>query len=415
MCPDLSWARAIVDHVPSGVLVNYENSSQKRRGTGSTDILRARRHVSNVPLTDINYFEGLRASISLGVADWIKLTTDSRYVHESFFFRPEPCNDREVYFTCLLLNISVPHCGDLVRGRSTNEGTRRWQMSANGSRECIHAHDRSPLCGFGIRRRPSGWHDGVGGGSLMTPLLILLFGIHPATAVGTDLLYAAATKTGRSVAHGWARSIHWPAVIRLASGSIPASILTLFVLWQLDLNGESSRSLVNLVLCFALLLTAASLLFRKAIMQRYRWRFEQLDPGTTARATVLVGTALGVLVSISSVGAGAVGVTALLLLYPQLPMTRIVGSDIAHAVPLTLVAGIGHWATGAIDWHLLGVLLVGSLPGIVLGSYCAHRVPEAALRLVLAATLILVAGNLASQELHSSSSIIAAFAPSAAH
>src|SRR6267154_4722522 len=117
MCPDLSWARAIVDHVPSGVLVNYENSSQKRRGTGSTDILRARRHVSNVPLTDINYFEGLRASISLGVADWIKLTTDSRYVHESFFFRPEPCNDREVYSTCLLLNISVPHCGDLVDQR----------------------------------------------------------------------------------------------------------------------------------------------------------------------------------------------------------------------------------------------------------------------------------------------------------
>jgi len=256
---------------------------------------------------------------------------------------------------------------------------------------------------------------GVGGGSLMTPLLILFFGIHPATAVGTDLLYAAATKTGGSVAHGWARSIHWPAVIRLASGSIPASILTLVVLWQLDLSGESSRSLVNLVLCFALILTATSLLFRKAIIARYRWRLEQLDPRSTTRATVLVGAALGVLVSISSVGAGAVGVTALLLLYPRLPMTRIVGSDIAHAVPLTLIAGIGHWATGAIDWHLLGVLLIGSLPGIVIGSYCAHRVPETALRLVLAATLILVAGNLASRELHSSFSTIAAFAPTTAH
>jgi len=256
---------------------------------------------------------------------------------------------------------------------------------------------------------------GVGGGSLMTPLLILLFGIHPATAVGTDLLYAAATKTGGSVAHGWARSIHWPAVIRLASGSIPASILTLLVLWQLNLSGESSRSLVNLVLCFALILTATSLLFRKAIIARYRRRLEQLDPASTTRATVLVGAALGVLVSISSVGAGAVGVTALLLLYPRLPMTRIVGSDIAHAVPLTLVAGIGHWATGAIDWHLLGVLLIGSLPGIVFGSYCAHRVPEPALRLVLAATLILVAGNLASRELHSSVSTLAAFAPTTAH
>ncbi len=152
------------------------------------------------------------------------------------------------------------------------------------------------------------------------------------------------------MAHGWARSIHWPAVIRLACGSIPASIVTLVVLLQLDLNGESSRRLVNLVLCFALLLTAASLVFRKAIMERYRRRLQQFDPGTTARATVLVGAALGVLVSISSVGAGAVGVTALLLLYPQLPMTRIVGSDIAHAVPFTLVAGLGHWATGAIDW-----------------------------------------------------------------
>jgi len=255
---------------------------------------------------------------------------------------------------------------------------------------------------------------GVGGGSLMTPLLILLFGIHPATAVGTDLLYAAATKTGGSVAHGLAKSIHWPAVIRLASGSIPASIVTLFVLWQLDLNGESSRSLVNLVLCFALLLTAASLVFRKAIMERYRARMEQFSPATTARATVLVGAALGVLVTISSVGAGAVGVTALLLLYPQLPMTRIVGSDIAHAVPLTLVAGIGHWATGAIDWHLMGVLLLGSLPGILIGSYCAHRVPEAALRLVLAATLVLVAGNLANHELHSSFANLAAFVPSTA-
>jgi uncharacterized membrane protein YfcA len=255
---------------------------------------------------------------------------------------------------------------------------------------------------------------GVGGGSLMTPLLILLFGIHPSTAVGTDLLYAAATKTVGSVSHGWARSIHWPAVIRLASGSIPASVVTLFVIWQLDLNGESSRSLVNLVLCFALFLTATSLIFRRAIMERYRGRLLELNERTTARATVLVGAALGVLVSISSVGAGAVGVTALLLLYPQLPMARIVGSDIAHAVPLTLVAGTGHWATGEIDWHLMGVLLVGSLPGILIGSYFAQRVPETALRLVLATTLILVAGNLASRELHSSLSITAASVPGAA-
>ena len=200
---------------------------------------------------------------------------------------------------------------------------------------------------------------GVGGGSLMTPLLILLFGIHPSTAVGTDLLYAAATKTGGSLVHGWARSIHWPAVIRLASGSIPASIVTLFVLWQLDLNGASARSLINLVLCFALLLTATSLIFRKAIMERYRRRLEQLDVWTTGRATVLVGVALGVLVSISSVGAGAVGVTALLLLYPRLPMAthrrlrhRARGAADAGGRHRPLGDGLGRLAADgrAADW-----------------------------------------------------------------
>jgi uncharacterized membrane protein YfcA len=256
---------------------------------------------------------------------------------------------------------------------------------------------------------------GVGGGSLMTPLLILLFGIHPSTAVGTDLLYAAATKTGGSLVHGLARSIHWPAVIRLACGSIPAALVTLLVLWQLELNSDAARSLVNLVLCFALILTATSLIFRRAIMDRYRRRMEQLGTSTTNRATIAVGVALGVLVSISSVGAGAVGVTALLLLYPRLPMARIVGSDIAHAVPLTLVAGIGHWALGSVDWALMGVLLIGSLPGIIIGSYCAVRVPETVLRLLLATVLILVASKLGFNELRLSTESIAAAARSITH
>jgi hypothetical protein len=251
----------------------------------------------------------------------------------------------------------------------------------------------------------------------MTPLLIMLFGVHPATAVGTDLLYAAATKAGGGLVHGWARTIHWPAVIRLASGSIPASILTLFVLWQLDLPAESARSLVNSVLCFALLLTAVSLIFRKLVIEKLRARMARHSDATIARATVLVGVSLGVLVSISSVGAGAVGVTALLLLYPQLPMSRIVGSDIAHAVPLTLIAGMGHWALGAIDWQLMGVLLIGSLPGIVIGSYWAVRVPETALRLLLAGILIVVAGKLGAEQWRSSAPNLAAVterAPAAA-
>jgi len=241
---------------------------------------------------------------------------------------------------------------------------------------------------------------GVGGGSLMTPLLILLFGIHPSTAVGTDLLYAAATKAGGSVVHGLARSVHWPAVIRLACGSIPASILTMVVIWQLDLNPASQRSLVNLVLCFALLLTAVSLIFRKSILDRYRTRMERVEESTIVIATVVTGALLGVLVSISSVGAGAVGVTALLLLYPRLPMASIVGSDIAHAVPLTLVAGAGHWMLGEVDWQLMGVLLMGSLPGIVIGSYSAVRVPQAVLRVTLAVILLVVAGKMASQEIN---------------
>jgi uncharacterized protein len=247
----------------------------------------------------------------------------------------------------------------------------------------------------------------------MTPLLILLFGIHPSTAVGTDLLYAAATKTGGSLVHGWSRSINWPAVIRLASGSIPAAIVTLILIWQFDLNASSQRSLVNLVLCFALVLTATSLIFRKSILDRYRARMEQVDDKTIAIATVVTGVVLGVLVSISSVGAGAVGVTVLLLLYPRLPMVTIVGSDIAHAVPLTLVAGAGHWLLGSVDWHLMGVLLLGSLPGIVIGSFAAVRVPQTVLRVVLASILIVVAGNIASKELNLSTSTVAALVSNA--
>src|SRR5258708_37066402 len=130
---------------------------------------------------------------------------------------------------------------------------------------------------------------GVGGGSVMTPLLVLLSGTHPSTAGGTDLLYASATKVGGSVVHSWARSIHWPAVIRLASGSIPASILTMFVLWQLDLNGEAGRSLVNVVLCFALMLPAASLIFPRTLLESLRGRTERHDAPTNATGPVLVG------------------------------------------------------------------------------------------------------------------------------
>jgi len=240
---------------------------------------------------------------------------------------------------------------------------------------------------------------GVGGGALMTPLLILLFGIHPSTAVGTDLLYAAATKSAGSLVHGWSRNIHWDAVIRLCCGSIPASALTLFALWRLQLDSASQRSLLNSVLSLALILTATALIFRDRIASRYRHVLAWLQGRSLTIATVFAGALLGVLVSLSSLGAGAVGMILLLLLYPNVPIARIVGSDIAHAVPLTVVAGAGHWFIGSVDLALMGVLLIGSVPGIVLGSLTAARIPETALRLTLAVLLFLIATQLFLTEL----------------
>lgn len=247
---------------------------------------------------------------------------------------------------------------------------------------------------------------GIGGGSLMTPILILLFGMHPATAVGTDLLHAAVTKTAGSVAHELNRTIEWGVVRRLAAGSIPMTVVTLCALGILDLNSEAARWLVNVVLTLALLITAVALVFRDWIVARCAARLGVLAPGQVAALTVTVGAVLGALVSISSVGAGAIGVTCLFLLYPQLPAARIVGSDIAHAVPLTLVAGIGHWFLGSIDLQIFASLILGSVPGILIGSYAAVRIPETALRLVLAATLVAVATKLSFGLIPSSADVV---------
>jgi hypothetical protein len=235
---------------------------------------------------------------------------------------------------------------------------------------------------------------GVGGGSLMTPLLILLFGIHPATAVGTDLLYAAVTKTAGSAVHGLNRTIDWQVVRRLATGSVPMTVVTIVVLSYVGISSPAARNLITVVLTVALFITAATLIFREKIVAHYSVRLGALQPKQIATLTIAVGGVLGALVSITSVGAGAIGVTALILLYPKLPTARIVGSDIAHAVPLTLAAGIGHWLLGSINPEVLLSLLVGSVPGILIGSYAAVRIPETALRLLLAGTLIVVATKL---------------------
>ena len=236
---------------------------------------------------------------------------------------------------------------------------------------------------------------GVGGGSLMTPLLVLVFGVHPATAVGTDLLYAAITKAGGTFVHGKKGHIDWQITGRLAAGSIPAAILTIWALSHLPTQSPEITHIISVSLGVALVLTAAAIIFRQRL-QRYALRHSDDSAHTRLQGpiTVAVGVVLGVLVTVSSVGAGALGVAVLFFLYPKLPAIRIVGSDLAHAVPLTLIAGLGHWAIGSVDWSLLGSLLVGSLPGIWLGSHASAKVPERFLRPILASMLLLVGGKL---------------------
>ncbi|BAO28500.1 putative permease [Sulfuritalea hydrogenivorans sk43H] len=251
-----------------------------------------------------------------------------------------------------------------------------------------------PLSGFAVGLLVG--LTGVGGGSLMTPLLVLLFGFKPATAVGTDLLYAAITKSGGSWVHHRHDNIDWAITGRLALGSVPAAGLTVLLLAQLGVKDHGATGLISVVLGVALLLTAASLIFRQRLLDLAHRRSASADFSHrhVAGLTVAVGAAVGVLVTISSVGAGALGVTALTFLYPQLAARRIVGSDIAHAVPLTLVAGLGHWWLGTVDVVLLVSLLIGSLPGIALGAHFAAKVPERALRGLLASVLLLVGGKL---------------------
>jgi uncharacterized protein len=231
---------------------------------------------------------------------------------------------------------------------------------------------------------------GVGGGSLMTPLLILLFGIHPTTAVGTDLLFAAATKTVGSVVHAGAKTIDWALVALLAAGSVPATAATLLLLSWVDLKSAPAQHLIAVTLGAVLLATALFLFGGRIIRDRYEKRILSTDQRSSRKLTIALGAVMGVLVTLTSVGAGAIGVTVLLLLHPKMPPGRVVGSDIAHAVPLTLLAGAGHWWLGSVDWVLLETLLLGSVPGIILGSLLATRARDAVVRVALASVLVIV-------------------------
>jgi uncharacterized protein len=233
---------------------------------------------------------------------------------------------------------------------------------------------------------------GVGGGSLMTPILIFFFGVKPYLAVGTDLLFAAFTKMGGTVNMARQGLVPWRVVAQLSAGSIPAALVTLYVLNTLGPATEAVQKLMTTTLGVALLLTAAATLY-KVVRGKQLPRTlaaDQLDQATRARhwsLPLLFGAIIGTLVTLTSVGAGAIGVTVLLILFPLLPLPRIIGADIAYAVPLTLVAGLGHASLGSVDWPLLAKLLAGSLPGIWLGSHLVSKTPERLIRSVLSVLL----------------------------
>ncbi|AKZ63808.1 membrane protein [Herbaspirillum hiltneri N3] len=233
---------------------------------------------------------------------------------------------------------------------------------------------------------------GVGGGSLMTPLLTLLFGIHPSVAVGTDLAFASATKTAGTFAHRFKGTVRWDIVRRLSYGALPAAVITTLLLKHFGAVSDGISLVIRYSIAISVFLTVIALLFKSKLQTWLNAHPErQLQGLDLSRATILAGAVLGTLVTISSIGAGAVGATLLVLLYPRLSPAEVAGTDIAYAVPLTAIAAFGHWWLGSIDWSLLGALLLGSVPGITIGSFAARAVPEKFLRGLLAITLTSVA------------------------
>jgi uncharacterized membrane protein YfcA len=236
---------------------------------------------------------------------------------------------------------------------------------------------------------------GVGGGSLMTPLLALLFGVSPTVAVGTDLAFASLTKLAGTVAHRYTGTVRWHIVRRLCFGALPAALVATLALKHFGALDKDIAQIIRYSIACSVLLTVVALLFRAKMLTWVLARPERQLQGTPlVAATVVAGAILGVLVTVSSIGAGAIGATLLVMLYPRLSPAEIAGTDIAYAVPLTAIAALGHWWLGSINWALLAMLLIGSVPGITLGSLAARAVPEKILRALLAATLTSVAYKL---------------------
>lgn len=241
---------------------------------------------------------------------------------------------------------------------------------------------------------------GVGGGSLMTPILIFGFAISPAIAVGTDLLFAAITKSGGILSYWRHGVVNWLVVRRLAIGSVSTTLMTLWLLNVSGANEGQHDNVITLALGIALILTSSALLLKSAIANLLRARAGhpvvsalyslRQDEQHKAFATILTGGFLGVMVTMSSVGAGALGAVVLLFLYPKMKGVEIVATDIAHAVPLTAIAGIGHSTMGTVDWSLLSYLLLGSLPGIYIGSHLGIKIPDTVMRPLLAIILLAI-------------------------
>ena len=233
----------------------------------------------------------------------------------------------------------------------------------------------------------------------MTPALMLVFSVKPAVAVGTDLFYAAITKSGGILSHQKHGTIDWRIVRLLATGSVPATLCAVFLLKQLANKGINYEPLITSSLSIALILTSLVILFKSRLQTLSRMEALQfiviMHRKYCAPMTILAGVIIGVLVTLSSVGAGALGAAFLFFLYPRLKTIRIVGTDLAHAVPITALGGLGHWHLGTVDFQILLSLIIGSLPGIWLGSHAGIQLPEKFMRSLLAMILLIIGGRLA--------------------
>lgn len=234
---------------------------------------------------------------------------------------------------------------------------------------------------------------GIGGGALMTPILLLGFNVAPLVAVSTDLLYAAITKSGGIWNYARSGLVRYSIVVLMLCGSLPASWVALQVLSLIDTQMDIER-VINLTLGLSLVLTSIAVFMRLQI-QGLALALAETSYGAVLRrwrpyALIVAAALLGVLVTLSSVGAGALGTAILILLYPRLSMAQIVGTDLLHAVVLTAVAGLGHYQMGTVDLSLLAALLVGSLPGVWLGSYLGARLSPRVMQPVMGSLLMAI-------------------------